>query len=377
MELSASFLMIEQLRDLPLTQKIGQLFFIGVPGPEIDDQTRGLLAEISPGGVCLFARNIREATQTRYLLDEIRVLLPFTPVLSVDQEGGLVDRLRRIMTPMPAANKIRTTNAAASFAGIVAETLLMLGFNMDFAPVVDVIGEERAKYSNGLFSRTFGGSKEDAVLLGGTFLQMLQQNGVIGCLKHFPGLGAAGVDSHEELPQVDISEDELQMTDLYPFRELIGSGDAKAVMVAHAAFPQVRLQETDQNGKLLPSSLSKNFITNLLRGELGFEGLVITDDLEMGAIVKNYGIGEACKMAILAGVDMLAICADPQAIRDGYNAVLRAVNNGEITEARLDRSLERIALLKNKLSAPLDLDPERLKVLPDQIAVLNDDLSRA
>ncbi len=369
--------MIEQLRDLPLTQKIGQLFFIGVPGPEIDDQTRGLLAEISPGGVCLFARNIREATQTRYLLDEIRVLLPFTPVLSVDQEGGLVDRLRRIMTPMPAANKIRTTNAAASFAGIVAETLLMLGFNMDFAPVVDVIGEERAKYSNGLFSRTFGGSKEDAVLLGGTFLQMLQQNGVIGCLKHFPGLGAAGVDSHEELPQVDISEDELQMTDLYPFRELIGSGDAKAVMVAHAAFPQVRLQETDQNGKLLPSSLSKNFITNLLRGELGFEGLVITDDLEMGAIVKNYGIGEACKMAILAGVDMLAICADPQAIRDGYNAVLRAVNNGEITEARLDRSLERIALLKNKLSAPLDLDPERLKVLPDQIAVLNDDLSRA
>lgn len=369
--------MIERLRALPLKQKIGQLFLIGIPGPQVDDQTHDLLAEISPGGACLFARNIREAEQTRHLLDEIRDLLAVTPFLSVDQEGGLVDRLRRIMTPMPAANKIKTAADAALLAGVVAETLLILGFNMDFAPVVDVIDEERAKYSNGLFSRAFGVSKEEALTLGGTFLKTLQQNSVIGCLKHFPGLGAASVDSHEELPQVDISEDELQMTDLYPFRELIGSGDAKAVMVAHAAFPQVRLQETDQNGKLLPSSLSKNFITNLLRGELGFDGLVITDDLEMGAIVKNYGIGEACKMAILAGVDMLAICADPQSIKDGYSAVLRAVNNSEITEDRLDRSLERIALLKNQLSNPLDYDAERIKILSEEVAVLNDDLSRA
>lgn len=368
--------MIEQLRALPLNQKIGQLFFIGLPGPQIDDQTRGLLAEISPGGVCLFARNIREAEQTRNLLDEIRSLLVFTPFLSVDQEGGLVDRLRRIMTPMPAANKIKTTADAARSAVVVAETLLILGFNMDFAPVVDVVDPERAKYSNGLFSRAFGDSKKDAVLLGGIFLRTLQQNGVIGCLKHFPGLGAASVDSHEELPHVNIAENELSSTDLYPYRELIGTGDAKAVMAAHAAFPYANLQETDQNGKLLPSSLSYNFITNLLRGELGYDGLVMTDDLEMGAIVKNYGIGEACKMAILAGVDMLAICADPQMINDGYNAVLSAVNDGEITEVRINESLTRIAALKNRLSRPHAFDPERLQYLSDEVAALNEDLNK-
>ena len=369
--------MIEQLRALPLSQKIGQLFFIGIAGPQVDEQTRELLAEISPGGVCLFARNIREARQTRHLLDEIRELSPVTPFLSIDQEGGLVDRLRRIMTPMPAANKVHKVDDAAKIAAIIAETLRILGFNMDFAPVVDVVNEDRAKYSNGLFSRGYGASKEDATILAGRFLETLQQNGVIGCLKHFPGLGATNVDSHEELPQVNITQDELFSTDLFPYHELLKNGAAKAIMAAHAAFPRASLQETGQNGKLLPSSLSKNFITNLLRGELGFDGLVITDDLEMGAIVKNYGIGEACKMAVAAGVDMLAICADPDAIRDGHSAVLRAVGQGEIAEDRIDVSLERIAVLKNEFSEPLDLDLERLGQLSEQVAALNEHLNRA
>ena len=369
--------MIEQLRALPLNQKIGQLFFIGIRGPQVDDATREFLAEITPGGVCLFARNIREAEQTRHLLDEIRILSPVTPFLSIDQEGGLVDRLRRIMTPMPAANKLRNADDTAKIAAIIAETLRMLGFNMDFAPVVDVVDNERAKYSNGLFSRAYGASKEDVFALGGSFLETLQRNGVIGCLKHFPGLGAASVDSHEELPQVNITRDELFSTDLFPYFELIKKGKAKVIMAAHAAFPRVNLQEIDQNGKLLPSSLSKNFITNLLRGELGFERLVITDDLEMGAVLKNYGIGEACKMAVAAGVDMLAICADPDAIRDGYSAVLRAAEHGEITEDRIDTSLARIGILKNELSEPLDLDLERLRLLSDEVGALNEYLNRA
>ncbi len=366
--------MIQQ--DLTLKQKIGQLFFIGIPGPQVDDSTRELLEEVTPGGVCLFTRNIREAKQTRQLLDEIRQISDVFPFLSIDQEGGLVDRLRRIMTPMPAASKIKDTADAARFASIVAATLRLLGFNMDFAPVIDVISEERSKTSNGMFSRGYGHTKEDVVSLGGTFLETLQQNGIIGCLKHFPGLGAASVDSHEELPQVEISADELNGVDLYPYVELISSGEAKAVMAAHAAFPHHRLQETDQNGKLLPSSLSNNFITTLLRDELKFDGLVITDDLEMGAIIKNYGIGEACKMAVLAGVDMLAICADPNAIRDGYHAVLQAVNNGEITEARIDESLTRIAKLKSQLAEPLPFDAARLQYLSDEVAALNADLNR-
>lgn len=358
---------------MPLDKKVGQLFFIGIAGPEFDQPTRELLSEIKPGGVCLFARNIREAGQTRKLLDDLREACAIIPFLSIDQEGGLVDRLRRLMTPMPAANKLATPEDAKQLATIIAETLLTLGFNMDFAPVVDVIDDERAKSTNGLFSREFGRSADEVVSLAGTFLATLQDSGIVGCLKHFPGIGAASVDSHEELPQVEISNEEFENIDLYPYKKLLDKSEA--VMVAHAAFPRLALQERDQNGKLLPSSLSANFISTLLRQQLGFGGLVITDDLEMGAIVKNYGTGETCKLAINAGVDMLAICADPAAIREGYSAVLEAVSNGDISENTIDASLKRIFAVKELLSAPSAFSPERIAALSEDVSSLNAALS--
>lgn len=362
-----------ELSSLSLEQKIGQLFFIGVPGTELDERTKSLLAEVSAGGVCLFARNIREAKQTRKLVDDIASFLPTQPFISIDQEGGLVDRLRRIVTPMPAVNKLRTSEDAALLGSTIAETLRLLGFNMDFAPVVEVIDEGRSKYSNGLHSRAFGHEKEQVVGFASAFLNSLQGNNVIGCLKHFPGLGASQVDSHEELPIVDIDEDELSSVDLYPYKKMLAY--AKSVMIAHACFPKSRLQEADKRGKLLPSSLSRNFVTNLLRDELKFDGLVITDDLEMGAIVKNYGIGDACKMAIIAGVDMLAICADPQRIIEGYRSVLDAAKSGEISSARIDRSLDRIAKLKTGLPLSIQFDNDKLQRLSAVIAKLNQNLS--
>ena len=355
------------LHSLPIAQKVGQLFFIGLSGPEIDGPTQSLLNEIAPGGVCLFARNIRERRQTRDLLDSVRESLAVEPFLSVDQEGGLVDRLRRVMAPMPAAASIRTADEAARLGSIIAETLRTLGLNMDFAPVVDVIDRERARSNNGLFSRQFGTSVDETVALADAFLHQLHKGGIAGCLKHFPGLGASVVDSHEELPLVTISEQKMSATDLAPYRAL----KAPAVMVAHAAYPGHRLQEADKSGKLVPSSLSRGFVTTLLRDELGFEGLAITDDLEMGAILKNYGIPEACKMALHAGVDMLAICAEPERIREGHKAVLDALVSGEIAEERIDRSLERIASAKANLSRPSAFDAARLDVLSIQITELN------
>jgi len=273
------------------------------------------------------------------------------------------------MTPMPAAHKLRSVEDASELASIIAETLLVLGLNMDFAPVVDVIDEERAKHSNGLFSREFGRSADDVVTLAGAFLTTLQRDGVAGCLKHFPGLGASKVDSHEELPSVEASEAELLATDLFPYEKLLS--DARSVMVAHATFPQHPLQDEDQNGKLLPSSLSFNFITQLLREQLGFDGLVITDDLEMGAIIKNYGIGDACVMAMKAGADMLAICADPERISEGYHAVLAACEGGKISEGRLNASLERIARVKDAAVRPPSFSSERLQLLSERTAALN------
>lgn len=368
--------MVEQLRSLTLEQKIGQLFFIGIGGPDLDVATEQLLDEVSPGGICLFARNIREARQTRDLLDAIRDRSALVPFLSIDQEGGLVDRLRRVLTPMPAASKFAQAAEAAEFGLIVADALVTLGFNMDFAPVVDVIDNKRAGQSNGLLSREFGRSKETVFELARAFLTSLQNGGIVCCLKHFPGLGASQVDSHEELPQVLIDEEEVTDVDLHPYRELLKTGEISVIMAAHAAFPGHSLQEMDENGKLLPSSLSKNFITTLLRGRLGFDRLVITDDLEMGAIVRNYGIGDACKMAVNAGVDMLAICADASRIREGYNAVLGAVREGEIAESRIDESLIRIASVRSKLFEPVKFDQDNLSILSNRIAALNATLSK-
>lgn len=365
----------EQILSLPLEKKIGQLFFIGLPGAEVDEATAKLLEDVSPGGVCLFARNIREAGQTRELTDNIRSHLSLEPFLSVDQEGGLVDRLRRILTPMPAANTLKTAADAERLAAIISDALRTLGLNMDFAPVVDVIDDSRSRPDNGLYSRAYGGSAEDVVAYAGAFLNSLRRNGCLGCLKHFPGLGASEVDSHEELPAVQLSDAELEATDLLPYAGLIPTHAPAAVMVAHACFPNSNLQETGQNGKLLPSSLSFNFVTTLLREKLGFEGLVITDDLEMGAILKNYGIGDACKMAILAGNDMLAICADSDKIREGFKAVRGAVESGEIPPARIDESLRRITAARSRLSAPLEFDKNRLQELSDRVTTLNNDLN--
>ena len=362
--------MLEKILSLPLEQKIGQLFFIGLPGAEFDAAARALFEEISPGGVCLFARNCREAGQIRALLDEIRENSNIVPFLSLDQEGGLVDRLRRVVEPMPAANLLKTPEQAAALARITAEIARILGFNMNFAPVVDVLDEARSGFNNGLFSRAFGNSKENVFEFAYEYLAALQANGVTGSIKHFPGLGATKIDSHEDLPAVTLDDAEFESIDLYPYREFFRTSDARAVMIAHAAFPNLDLQERDRNGKLLPSSLSFNFTTKLLREQLGFDGLALTDDLEMGAILKNYGIGEACKMAIKAGQDQLLICNDAGAIREGFGAVLEAVKSGEIAESRIDNSLQRVAVVKNLMQPPLEFDRDRLAALSNEISDL-------
>lgn len=362
--------MFEEILALPIEQKIGQLFFIGLPDAELNADTKEFLREITPGGVCFFARNIREAEQTRRLLDDVREIISIEPFLSLDQEGGLVDRLRRLIAPMPAPSALKSPAEAKNLATLTAEIIRILGFNMNFAPVVDVITEERGNSYNGLYSRAFGKSKAEVVEYAGEYLAGLEEKDCLGCVKHFPGIGASQVDSHEELPIVYLTRDELFETDLLPYRRLFPTEKVHAVMIAHASYPRFDLQETDNNGKLLPSSLSYNIVTKLLREELDFQGLTITDDLEMGAIVKSYGIGEACLMAIAAGVDILAICASPESIREGYLAVLRAAQAGEIAESRIDESLKRIADLKTLIKSPLPFNAERLQFLSNEIARL-------
>lgn len=375
--------MIDKILSLPIEKKIGQLFFIGLPGTEIDGETRLLLEEVSPGGVCLFARNIRQARQTRALLDDLRERLPIEPILSVDQEGGLVDRLRRIVTPMPSARVIRQHGdlAAARWLGkTTGEILLRLGFNMNFAPTMEILSEERELLSNGLFSRSFGRTAGEVLGYSQVYLRGLQSAGVIGCLKHFPGIGAGEVDSHEELPLVNLSHDELVSQDLAPYIELFlyrrdEDDRVRAVMVSHGGFPKIDLAHGTIGGRLAPASLNKNIVTNLLRRELGFRHLVITDDLEMGAILRHCPIEDAAKSAFEAGEDMILICSSLDAVRKSYRAMLEAFKNGEFSEDRLEMSLRRIAEIKSRLKPPLDFDDDRLRELSFEISRLNDKLN--
>lgn len=363
------------ITSLSTEEKIGQLFIVGIPTDRIDAQTSSLIADVRPGGFCLFARNIKEAGQTRELLDHLRELSSVEPILSIDQEGGLVDRLKRLLVPMPSAARLTSTELIVMQAAIIAEALRTLGFNMDFAPVVDVVDESRSRFTNGLHARAYGSSAAEVIELASSFLETIQANGIVGCIKHFPGLGAAEVDSHEELPTVRLSEDEFERVDLDPYRHLMLGGSVHAVMVAHAAYPNLSLQETDQDGTLLPASLSFNFVTKLLRHELGFNGLVVTDDLEMGAIMKNYGIGDAALMAIKAGHDMLAICAGMDSIRHAHESISAAVADGRLDIGSLDTAVERVMELKSRLSPPNAFEIDRLASLSQRIEELKGSLS--
>ncbi|MEO6589106.1 MAG: glycoside hydrolase family 3 N-terminal domain-containing protein [Pyrinomonadaceae bacterium] len=369
--------MIKQINfeTLSLQQRIGQLFFIGLPGTIVDDKTRELLDHISPGGICLFTRNIKSANQTRELLDEVRKILPVEPFLALDQEGGLVDRLRRIVTPMAAVKNLTAKGdslCVEKLAELTGEIVRILGFNLNFAPVVDVIDEKREKFVNGLYSRGFGKNTSDVVNLAGRYLAKLQATGCLGTIKHFPGYGATEVDSHEELPKVNLTLEELLQKDLVPYQKFFAENNVFCVMVGHAAYPRTDLQETDDKGNYLPSSLSRNFINKLLRDRFNYQNLVITDDLEMGAIIKNYGMGEAAKMALKAGNDQLLICASTDAMTEAFDAVCKAVEAGEISLNRIEKSLERIERIKSKLSPPLEFNEIRIGEISVEIKKMND-----
>ncbi len=366
----------DSLYALPLEQQIGQFFCIGLPGTDLDDETRRLIEDIKPGGIIIFGRNVATPAQLRGLIDGVREIIPTEPLVGVDQEGGLVDRLRKVLTPMPAARTIRQHGdlaASRTLGRITGEVLRMLGFNINFAPVMSIMTEERDLLSNGLYSRSFGRSPGEVLGYTTVYLRGLQETGLIGCLKHFPGIGAGEVDSHEQMPLVHLSHDDLIAQDLAPYIELFGRRDdrVRCVMVSHGGFPNIDIRHEVTGGLLEPASLSYNIVTKLLREELGFQHLVVTDDLEMGAISRHCEIDAASIRAFVAGEDMLLICAHPEAIRKGYHALLNAAQRGKIAKNRIRASLRRIAEIKSIIQSPTHLDLERLERLSAEITQLN------
>ena len=366
----------DQFLSLPFEQQIGQFFFIGLPGTELDAEARELIEEIKPGGIILFGRNVESPQQVRKLLDDARALIPTSPLCGIDQEGGLVDRLREIFPPMPSARALRQHGDLAgvrTLGRITGELLRLLGLNINFAPVMSIITQERSQLTNGLYSRSFGASPGEVLGYTTVYMRGLQGTGCLGCLKHFPGIGAGAVDSHIEMPLVPLSRDDLLAQDLAPYIELFQRADdrVRVVMVSHGGFPNIDIKKGTTGGLVEPASISPRIVSNLLRQELGYKHLVVTDDLEMGAIAKQFEIEDAAVRAFNAGEDMLLICATPETIRRGYRGLLEAARDKRISERRIQGSLKRIAATKALSRPPLPLEMERYENLANEIKELN------
>jgi beta-N-acetylhexosaminidase len=342
--------------DEKLRRKAGRLLFVGLPGTRLDKNLREVLREVQPGGVILFGRNVESAEQLSLLTTQIHDALERRALVGVDQEGGLVDRFRDICEPMPSAKDVRLagrTELARRFGELSARVLRLLGFNMNFAPVLDLKGGNE---ENGLRARTFGESPEEVSRLAGAYLDGLQAHGVVGCGKHFPGLGGSSVDSHRRLPVITHTWEEILQSDLVPFMDLMFHRPGErlqSVMVSHAAFPEVseflqawfrRTAELPALAEIhqLPATISSNVVMKLLRLAFKFKGLIITDDMEMGAVVQTLTVAEASLRAVEAGSDMILICESPAHFVEARDSIVAAVKEGRIKPAILDAANERI-----------------------------------
>ena len=317
---------------------LGQLILTGVPGLELDSETAALFRRVQPGSFILFGRNIQSARQLRKLIDNLRDLSEVEPIITIDQEGGRVSRLRLIGNEPPNAQQLRDRNDIAlvrRHGEITGQLLRLFGFNLDLCPVLDISFDDEA--DNSLRGRCYGRSVEQVVTLAGAFNDALRGQGILSCGKHFPGYSAATVDAHHDLPKIERSRAELDEQELAVFRHFTPSVDS--MMICHGWYPCFNPMKT-------PASLSREIVTNLLREEFKFDGLIMTDDLDMGAILNEYGLDETIRLALQAGNDLAMICHRVPSIEEVHRTL------GKLPPAQIERALESVARTKTKLQAP-------------------------
>ena len=322
------------VNDAPL----GQLIVTGVPGYELDSKAAALFRKIQPGGFILFGRNIRSAPQLRKLIDDLRDLSNVEPIITIDQEGGRVSRLRLIGNEPPNAQQLRDRNDVAlvrRHGEITGRLLRIFGFNLDLCPVLDISFDDHA--DNSLRGRCYGKNVEQVVRLAGAFNEGMRGKGILSCGKHFPGYSAAAVDAHHDLPKISRSRTQLDFEELAVFRQFVETVDS--MMICHGWYPAF-------NHTKRPASLSREVVTRLLREDLSYDGLVMTDDLDMGAILNEYGLEETIRLAIEAGNDWVMICHRVAEIAK-VHSILET-----LPSAQIERALESVARTKKKLTPP-------------------------
>lgn len=343
------------MRDLK--QNIGQLLIIGFDGSEISPRLASLLTTVQPAGVILFARNITGAEQTHRLLRECQKCVATPLFTCVDLEGGKVDRFRNVIGPAPSAADVFATGDRKLFrkhGRIIGESCRALGFNVDFAPALDLALEASKSVMS---SRSVSADPKDVVTYAREFLRGLNEAGILGCGKHFPGLGEANLDTHHELPSVAKPFKKLWEQDLVPYR--ITRRELPFVMISHAAFPAVTRDRT-------PASLSKKWIADILRKKIGYRGLVCSDDLEMGGVLAAAPIEQAAIGHIRAGGDLALICHHEDFIRRAHEAMIVEAERDRRFAQRVQESARRVLafkkkhLLRSRIPAPTSAKVEKL-----------------
>ena len=322
-----------------MQRDIGQLLIVGFDGTEMNSRLSSLLTHIQPAGVILFARNIKYPAQTWTLLRDCQKCVD-TPLLTcIDLEGGTVDRFRDAIGPAPSAADVFATGDRKLFrkhGRIIGENCHALGFNVDFAPVLD-LGFEESRSVMG--SRAVSENPKHAVLYAREFLAGLTDKKVLGCGKHFPGLGEGKLDSHHERPVIEKPLKKMWTEDLVPYRTL--RRELPFVMVSHAAYPKVTKSR-------IPASLSKIWITDILRKKIGYRNLIVSDDLEMGGVLSSASVGEASVKFVRAGGDLCLVCHREDRVLEAHEALTKASERDRRFAPRVADSARRIAAFKKK-----------------------------
>jgi beta-N-acetylhexosaminidase len=346
-----------------------QALLIGLEGHELSGEEEYLLSEYSPGGVILFGRNIGTAEQAAGLCAKVHELCELPPIIAIDQEGGLVDRLRRLLSTTISPVELATYGTPGEitrYGEITGCMLRALGINLNLAPVVDIC---LSSEDNGLQGRQWGVNSESVAGRAEAFLAGMTECGIPGCLKHFPGLGRARVDSHKELPVVTSSREDLLSIDMVPYRKLVAG--VPVVLVAHCRYIYI----DGEDGP--PASTSPN-IYRLLREEIGFEGIAMTDDIEMGALDVYPVFTDRLAAALNAGADLLPICNDPLRISAAFELLERIIDKQLVPKERLRDAAERVMSIKSKFVLPFSPDPHltsRFAMLDEQLAELRRELT--
>ena len=317
---------------------LGQLIMTGVPGKELDSKTAQLFRQVQPGAFILFGRNIESPVQLRKLIDDLRDLSKLEPVITIDQEGGRVSRLRLIGNEPPNAQQLRDkgdVELIRRHGDITGRLLRLFGFNLDLCPVLDISFDDDA--DNSLRGRCYGKTVEEVMRNAAAFNVAMRGQGIASCGKHFPGYSAATSDAHYQLPRIDRSRKQLDQYELAVFRAFVDN--VESMMICHGWYPCFEPKKT-------PATLSRRIITDLLRNEFDFDGLIMTDDLDMGAILTGYSLEDTIRLVIAAGNDVAMICHRIPEIKNVHQIL------GTLPRRQIDRALKTVARFKKNLTRP-------------------------